>query len=99
RNRAPRPSSSSTRARATSRWSVPTRSMRSCERKLGSIGSSARGADPPPRSDGTLDLGYREPMAQRFIVDHVLFVVSDLHASRRLYTAALAPLGFEELYV
>ena len=38
-------------------------------------------------------------MAQRFIVDHVLFVVSDLHASRRLYTAALAPLGFEELYV
>ena len=35
----------------------------------------------------------------RFIVDHVLFVVSDLDASRALYTAALAPLGFEELYV
>jgi catechol 2,3-dioxygenase-like lactoylglutathione lyase family enzyme len=35
----------------------------------------------------------------RFIVDHVLFVVSDLDASRALYTAALTPLGFEELYV
>ena len=33
------------------------------------------------------------------VVDHVLFVVSDLSASRRLYTAALAPLGIEELYV
>ena len=33
------------------------------------------------------------------IVDHVLFVVADLDASRRLYTAALAPLGYEELYV
>jgi catechol 2,3-dioxygenase-like lactoylglutathione lyase family enzyme len=33
------------------------------------------------------------------IVDHVLFVVEDVTASRRLYTAALAPLGFEELYV
>lgn len=33
------------------------------------------------------------------VVDHVLFVVSDLPASRRLYTAALAPLGIEELYV
>jgi len=32
-------------------------------------------------------------------VDHVLFVVADLSASRRLYTAALAPLGFEELFV
>lgn len=31
------------------------------------------------------------------VVDHVLFVVSDLPASRRLYTAALAPLGIEEL--
>ena len=29
----------------------------------------------------------------------MLFVVSDLPASRRLYTAALAPLGIEELYV
>ena len=34
-----------------------------------------------------------------FVVDHVLFVVADLDASRRLYTAALAPLGYEELYV
>jgi catechol 2,3-dioxygenase-like lactoylglutathione lyase family enzyme len=33
------------------------------------------------------------------VVDHVLFVVSDLPASRRLYTAALAPLGIEELNV
>ena len=33
------------------------------------------------------------------VVDHVLFVVGDLPASRRLYTAALAPLGIEELYV
>jgi len=31
------------------------------------------------------------------IVDHVLFVVEDLPASRRLYTAALAPLGIGEL--
>ena len=36
---------------------------------------------------------------RRVIVDHVLFVVADLDASRRLYTAALAPLGYEELYV
>jgi catechol 2,3-dioxygenase-like lactoylglutathione lyase family enzyme len=35
----------------------------------------------------------------RVVVDHVLFVVADLDASRRLYTAALAPLGYEELYV
>lgn len=33
------------------------------------------------------------------VVDHVLFVVEDLDASRRLYTAVLAPLGIEELYV
>ena len=32
------------------------------------------------------------------VVDHVLFVVEDFVASRRLYTAALAPLGIEELY-
>lgn len=32
------------------------------------------------------------------VVDHVLFVVEDFPASRRLYTAALAPLGMEELY-
>jgi catechol 2,3-dioxygenase-like lactoylglutathione lyase family enzyme len=31
------------------------------------------------------------------VVDHVLFVVEDLPASRHLYTAALAPLGIEEL--
>ena len=36
---------------------------------------------------------------RRVVVDHVLFVVGDLEASRRLYTAALAPLGYEELYV
>jgi len=36
---------------------------------------------------------------RRVVVDHVLFVVEDLEASRRLYTAALAPLGYEELYV
>ena len=36
---------------------------------------------------------------RRVVVDHVLFVVADLDASRRLYTAALAPLGYEELYV
>lgn len=33
------------------------------------------------------------------MVDHVLFVVGDLVASRRLYTAALAPIGYEELHV
>jgi len=33
------------------------------------------------------------------VVDHVLFVVEDFPASRRLYTAALAPLGFEELHL
>ena len=32
------------------------------------------------------------------IVDHVLFVVSDLEASRRFYRACLAPLGIEELH-
>ena len=31
------------------------------------------------------------------VVDHVLFVVADFAASRRLYTAALAPLGMEEM--
>jgi catechol 2,3-dioxygenase-like lactoylglutathione lyase family enzyme len=37
-------------------------------------------------------------MTERLIiVDHVLFVVEDFPASRRLYTAALAPLGFEEM--
>src|SRR5881409_3520216 len=36
---------------------------------------------------------------RRIIVDHVLFVVEDLEASRRLYTAALAPLGYVELHV
>ena len=36
---------------------------------------------------------------RRVVVDHVLFVVRDLPASRRLYTAALAPLGYRELRV
>jgi len=36
---------------------------------------------------------------RRVVVDHVLFVVEDLAASRRLYTAALAPLGYTELFV
>ena len=36
---------------------------------------------------------------RRIVVDHVLFVVEDLDANRRLYTAALAPLGYEELHV
>lgn len=36
---------------------------------------------------------------RRVVVDHVLFVVRDLAASRRLYTAALAPLGYGELRV
>lgn len=36
---------------------------------------------------------------RRIVVDHVLFVVGDLDASRRLFTAALAPLGFTELAV
>ncbi len=37
-------------------------------------------------------------MTERLIiVDHVLFVVEDFPASRRLYTAALAPLGIVEL--
>jgi hypothetical protein len=36
---------------------------------------------------------------RRVIVDHVLFVVEDLPRSRRLFTAALAPLGYEELHV
>ena len=33
------------------------------------------------------------------IVDHVLFVVSELESSRRLFTASLAPLGIVELHV
>jgi hypothetical protein len=41
----------------------------------------------------------RRMSVRRVIVDHVLFVVEDLAASRRLYTAALAPLRYEELYV
>jgi class 3 adenylate cyclase len=36
---------------------------------------------------------------RRVVVDHVLFVVRNLAASRRLYTAALAPLGYVELGV
>ncbi|CAN5752259.1 hypothetical protein BH18ACT17_BH18ACT17_05720 [soil metagenome] len=38
-------------------------------------------------------------MTERLVVvDHVLFVVSDLTTSRRLYAAALAPLGIVELH-
>jgi hypothetical protein len=33
------------------------------------------------------------------VVDHVLFVVEDLVACRRLYTAALAPVGLVQLHV
>ena len=36
---------------------------------------------------------------RRVVIDHVLFVVADLDASRLLYTAALAPLGYDELAV
>ena len=36
---------------------------------------------------------------RRVVVDHVLFVVGDLAASRALYTSALAPLGYGELRV
>jgi catechol 2,3-dioxygenase-like lactoylglutathione lyase family enzyme len=35
---------------------------------------------------------------RRVIVDHVVFVVRELERSRRFYTAALAPLGFDELH-
>jgi catechol 2,3-dioxygenase-like lactoylglutathione lyase family enzyme len=35
---------------------------------------------------------------RRIVCDHVLFVVGDLEASRRLYEAALTPLGFGVLY-
>ena len=38
-------------------------------------------------------------VTRRIVVDHVLFVVEELDPSRRLYTAALAPLGFSELHV
>lgn len=38
-------------------------------------------------------------VTRRVVVDHTLLVVADLDASRRLYTAALAPLGFQELHV
>jgi len=37
--------------------------------------------------------------SRTIIVDHVLFVVEDLDASRGLFTAALAPLGIVELHV
>jgi catechol 2,3-dioxygenase-like lactoylglutathione lyase family enzyme len=36
---------------------------------------------------------------RRIVVDHVLFVVEDLDASRRIYTPALGPLGYVELHV
>lgn len=41
----------------------------------------------------------RRVTVRRIVVDHVVFVVEDLDASRRLYTAALAPLGYVELHV
>lgn len=41
----------------------------------------------------------RDVTSRTVVVDHVLFVVDDLAASRRLYTAALAPLGYAELFV
>jgi catechol 2,3-dioxygenase-like lactoylglutathione lyase family enzyme len=34
---------------------------------------------------------------RRVVIDHMSIGVSDLHASRRFYLAALAPLGFGEL--
>ena len=37
--------------------------------------------------------------SRTIIVDHVLFVVEDLDASRRLYMAALAEVGITELRV
>ena len=36
---------------------------------------------------------------RRIVVDRVVFVVEDLGASRRLYTAALAPVGYIELHM
>ncbi len=36
---------------------------------------------------------------RRVIVDHLLLVVTDIDACRRLYTAALAPLGLSELHI
>src|ERR1051326_5322295 len=42
-------------------------------------------------------MGHRDDEA--VVVDHVLFVVEDLAASRRFFTAALAPVGFAELHV
>jgi catechol 2,3-dioxygenase-like lactoylglutathione lyase family enzyme len=37
--------------------------------------------------------------SRTIVVDHILFVVEDLDACRRLYTAALATVGIVELYV
>jgi len=37
--------------------------------------------------------------SRTIVVDHVLFVVEDLDACRRLYTAALDPLGIVESHV
>src|SRR2546427_11986392 len=54
-----------------------------------------RRRSPRSRPPSTLD----GMTTRRVIVDHVVFVVSDLEASRRFYTAALAPLGLEELRV
>jgi catechol 2,3-dioxygenase-like lactoylglutathione lyase family enzyme len=37
-------------------------------------------------------------VVRELVVDHVLFVVKDLRASRAFYTAALEPLGFKVTY-
>jgi len=68
-------------------------SMASIPIDVGSIGGTSSATE---AASGM----YGQPMTTRLIVvDHVLFVVEDLAAYRRLYTAALAPLGLEELYV
>ena len=50
-----------------------------------------------PARGEPLDAMEKGVTERLIIVDHVLFVVEDYPASRRLYTAALAPLGIEEL--
>jgi predicted lactoylglutathione lyase len=37
-------------------------------------------------------------VVRALVVDHVLFVVKDLRASRAFYTAALEPLGYKVMY-
>src|ERR1043166_27647 len=65
------------------------------ERRLPGAGGSRRSR--PDRSGVLLE---SHPVApRRVVVDHVLFVVADLATSRRLYTPALASLGYVELHV